>query len=1645
MAHNNIFLKNDETILHSQEFKLKFSNSVGVDWKTLGRKLNIKDNYLDMIDQDNVKTCVKAYEMLTKWIQMNAAPSLDKLKTALRNMERKDLIIKLDEFANISIPESISTIENRIKQGCVFKFVLPKDEICRGVEFQLYNDAKNWATIINKKHSFEYYLTKKKNDTLFVKVENLMFENEKINFKFSFQDSKNKTFQHYCSAIITGNCNYELIYNGLFIATPEPIFNNKFRKRIRKINSLDWRETNNIHLAKAPHESIELFALDYFDRNFYDYNEVIYVSPLIADNENLFFVVSKFNDLLTVNKTGIRAVLPGYRLRYHATLLKFDVKKFTNYKDENRIIIFCSKLNLVIIARVATSMDCIKLESECCLNDVILFVNINNPLIDTNKLVILGIVILPFHDRKYLKEELFFHFSENFDLDQILFLCKDEIADDSFESWWRSVVSYCIKKVNSKKNSNEILFKKLISLTMMSMAKVDHCFPTLESDPQKQIQSLILNVEQRNAINDKALKKIITGGYGSGKSIVGREIVKNYVKHKSEKPLTLYYICCNHFSLYECHMKKFVDNIEKASNVTVICDNLYELWKSMCRDNNMLKKDISLPILLEYLANTNSNKVCFVLEELSEEFVREDDAIQIKHLFTSVLKESLVVFIPESITKNRKLVTSKQKRTLQRNFFQEDIIGMKVISLNKSMRVTRCNKLLIDVAQKAISETKSVLDIQNTNFRFLQKIEKNKLFGNEDLQIEKVEDFQSLSLTLNSNIDSKNETKNKTSRSMENNEKDSKKTNDTLPYNLNYVDTVKTTCLSIVNLEKDTKNETKYDTSKSTLKTSDMVLKKVLKNQTNYTLDNNLNGTIKVKDNYNASLDIKKDDNYASNIAYDKNIDKLTDSDLYQRIENKFTIVNDFHDNDLDYMAKLIAKNTNNVDQNSYMETEYVFRSGFIGHSVEGEKPKVVYLPFHDIANKQSVKLLSIVLENLCFDVLRKTVVICSNMEEVQSVAYAIDIIGNFKAITYSPHLQKYSPTLETKIEINKKLRSDMDILITDSKGFSGAESEFVIVFVSPEEIYYRHVLVDAISRSNSHLMVFVKSYSEDKEPLNIDKTIGNVLNNLSEDVVEKIKVVTSNNKNQKSLDGFFIIDEDCKEFIDRGVDNDFDKYKENLQFKIFHENNIIYETMAYDLSKQTRKEFINNASVLLKEFYIQTYNEINEFQPPLYTTENVDSTNKFIDLSIAEGIIFEKRMNYKQVSHNEVFMKEKSLLLVSGIAGIGKSWLLKKCLIDWSTNLIWKKVDFVFYFEYRLLNKYQCISNINELLVVFYKDFVKFVDINIHSIIFVIDGLDEFKYFDDLINYSSFSQYPIVNALSEIHNYKCVIAGRVYAVDQYRNVCQMSKMQNNKLTIQIMGFNQNSIYNYIEKNIVVKNKIVKTFFKNFSPVANAMTSIPFFLSSMCKIVESKQCNLSLLTITYLCTGIFFYFYQKHIMKTEIPVDEIMENDEHKKYILNICKIAYESFVRSKVVFSRKEIQTFISDFDKVEHKLFGFIERIETDLGFHYQFVHSAIMEFCASVYAYNCLSSEEIMATEKLESCLSMICGLTNKSQNSLIKFLVNLNPSKKPYDDFLLPVLVNHHLLMKSNQLSIVDSGRFGLTVGEHSTRLLAIVIL
>ena len=132
-----------------------------------------------------------------------------------------------------------------------------------------------------------------------------------------------------------------------------------------------------------------------------------------------------------------------------------------------------------------------------------------------------------------------------------------------------------------------------------------------------------------------------------------------------------------------------------------------------------------------------------------------------------------------------------------------------------------------------------------------------------------------------------------------------------------------------------------------------------------------------------------------------------------------------------------------------------------------------------------------------------------------------------------------------------------------------------------------------------------------------------------------------------------------------------------------------------------------------LKKFYLKNYGEMNEL---VYNTKKpirVELLNKFIELTVVNAdekekdteSIFEQKLfrqkqtTYKSVEFHEVFSKKLHLILISGIAGVGKTWLLRKCLLEWVNGSLWENVDFVLYLECRKLNQYENVGSVNELL----------------------------------------------------------------------------------------------------------------------------------------------------------------------------------------------------------------------------------------------------------------------------------------------------------------------------------------------------------
>ncbi|XP_047137961.1 uncharacterized protein LOC105846147 isoform X2 [Hydra vulgaris] len=429
--------------------------------------------------------------------------------------------------------------------------------------------------------------------------------------------------------------------------------------------------------------------------------------------------------------------------------------------------------------------------------------------------------------------------------------------------------------------------------------------------------------------------------------------------------------------------------------------------------------------------------------------------------------------------------------------------------------------------------------------------------------------------------------------------------------------------------------------------------------------------------------------------------------------------------------------------------------------------------------------------------------------------------------------------------------------------------------------------------------------------------------------------------------------------------------------------------------AKKIPKLDVLNVCIALKTFYKKTYEKIGEHQPPLTTNTNVNILNKFVDLHIVDAVNVRK----------DIIIADREYYW---IAGIGKTWLLRKLLLDWSNGTILNNFDLVFYLDGKMLNNCHNISNINDLLRHFYKDILLDFDVFKQSTIFIVDDLDEYQYFDNIIKcqFSLMlnSARKLCDLLTTILNNKVIVAGRLNAIWNYENIVAD---KTSKLIIQVMGFNQNAIDYYIEKN--VNNEVkenVKRVLKE-SLIAKEMAFVPFYLSSICKYFELKNSSNSIFsTMTSLYTNIFFYFWQKHINKSNEPVYKILQNWKTEKKIYYLSKLAYYFFINNKIVFSGKEFFGYMGNFDHKNDLTNDFIECIETNLGYRYRFVNVAFLDFCASVYVYNNLNSEEIKSNKKLYNLYPIICGLLNRNEESFIPLLADTNLSEsrfKPESDY------------------------------------------
>ena len=255
---------------------------------------------------------------------------------------------------------------------------------------------------------------------------------------------------------------------------------------------------------------------------------------------------------------------------------------------------------------------------------------------------------------------------------------------------------------------------------MCVMMQTSVQLPKMTKNIPEKVYNLLLNGEQTIAIMRQEKWKVISGPFGSGKSLILKELAKRL--YEKGEACTVYYICFDPYSLLEVEVEDYFEKLKKsrASNVELLSPSIDEISKRAGFNvgdiyNPFGNPEKNLADLLDYLTRDTHTLVHFLIDEFLTDFVTEDYCMRLGTCLRERLKNSTVVIAIQSMDKSREVYSSGKSKMIQT--CNLDKCGMTLIPpFTKSMRMCKNLYKLMETAQTCVeaSTTSVVLEAKES-------------------------------------------------------------------------------------------------------------------------------------------------------------------------------------------------------------------------------------------------------------------------------------------------------------------------------------------------------------------------------------------------------------------------------------------------------------------------------------------------------------------------------------------------------------------------------------------------------------------------------------------------------------------------------------------------------------------------------------------------------------------------------------------------------------------------------------------------------------------------------------------------------------------------------------------------------------------
>ncbi|XP_059799722.1 NACHT, LRR and PYD domains-containing protein 3-like [Hypanus sabinus] len=332
------------------------------------------------------------------------------------------------------------------------------------------------------------------------------------------------------------------------------------------------------------------------------------------------------------------------------------------------------------------------------------------------------------------------------------------------------------------------------------------------------------------------------------------------------------------------------------------------------------------------------------------------------------------------------------------------------------------------------------------------------------------------------------------------------------------------------------------------------------------------------------------------------------------------------------------------------------------------------------------------------------------------------------------------------------------------------------------------------------------------------------------------------------------------------------------------------------------------------------------------------------------------------------------SSAVVAGVPGIGKTTMIQKIVYDWSTGQIYQEFQFVFSFNFRDLNSINCRINMRDLILDQYPylgNIVTELWKNPEGLLFIFDGLDEFKYRIDFgINSGDTEPLYMCTDPERV----CEVSDIVYSLIQNKLLPGCSVLVTTRPTaLHLLEKADISVWSEILGFVGEQRKeYFNKFFKDQAVAADVFKYV-----EENGILYTMSYNPSYCWILALALGPFFTKRDRDLQRVPKTITQLYsyyiynilknhgrEIDNPRDMLLRVGQMAFRGLSEKKIVFTDGDLikynlqsSQFLSGF------LMELLEREDSVRSVVYTFPHLTIQEFVAALAQFLTPERRDIM----------------------------------------------------------------------------------